>query len=598
MKLKKQILPIAQQGIIFPITLIALTAVLVTTVILLSSSFTFKQSSHYSLDNLDATALAEAGIDKAIASLNQNPQYNGESETALGSGSYTVLVTTISPGIKQVSATGYIPNKENPKTTSRASVQISEGVGVSFNYGVQVGEGGLELGNGNVINGSIYSNGDIIATSNNNTVNGDAWVAGGQQATPNQETDCSSPNCIDYIFGKNVSGENRVDIAQSFKPTSSNVLNEASFKLKKVGNPSNATVRIMGDDNGKPDKNNVLTSGILFNNLVTSNYGFTDVTFASSIPLTANTTYWLTISAPLNSSNYWIWQLDSLQSYTRGAAKWSPNWQAGNPSWNNINGDLSFKVLMGGVTTKLKATGNNFEVKGNAHANTIDNVKITKDAYFQTIINSTVQGIQNPGSSDPPPKVFPISDANIWDWQQQAALGGTIDGSITNCLSTLGPKRINGNVTINSNCNMVLKSPLYITGNLTINSNNTIRLDPSYGNTSGLVIVDGQVIIGSNNHLEGSGVGSSILMVLSNYNSKTSGISAIVVNNSGNNGVYYAKDGIIEPGNSNSYTELTAWGIRLVNNSTLDYKTGLSSTLFSSGPSGAFSVIKGTYQLK
>lgn len=587
-----------QYGAIFPLVLIALTSVLVITLVLVSNSFTFKQSSRYSLNNLEAVALAEAGIDKAIATLNKNPQYNGESETVLGSGSFSVLVTTISPGVKQITASGYIPNKANPLTTSKASVQISEGVGVSFNYGVQVGEGGLELGNGNVINGSIYSNGNIIAQSNNNTVNGDAWVAGGQQATPDQETDCSGANCLDYIFGKNVSGENRIDVAQSFRPASSSVLNKASFKLKKVGNPANASVRITTDSNGKPNKNNVLTSGTLFNNLVTSNYGFTDVTFNNSVPLTADTTYWIMIGTSSNSSNYWIWQQDSLQSYTRGAAKWSPNWQAGNPVWTSINGDLSFKVLMGGVTTKIKSEGSNFEIAGDVHANTIDNVEIEKDAYFQTIINSDVDGISNPGSADPPPKVFPISDANIDDWKAQALAGGVINTDITTCPSTLGPKKIDADVTLNSNCVITVNSPIHITGNLTLNSNNRLTLNSSYGNTSGLIIVDGQVFIGSNNKLEGSGTGSSILMVLSNYDSKTSGVSAIVIGNSGNNGVYYAKDGIIEPGNGNSYTELTAWGIKLVNNSTLNYKTGLSSTLFSSGPSGSFSVIKGTYQLK
>ena len=589
----------SQTGAIFPLALIALTSVLVITLVLISSSLTFKQSSRYSLDNLEAVGLAEAGIDKAIASLNKNPQYNGESETILGSGSYSVLVTTISPGIKQVSATGYIPNKESPVTTSKASVQISEGVGVSFNYGVQVGEGGLELGNGNIINGSIYSNGNIIAKSNNNTVNGDAWVAGGQQPTPDQETDCSGVNCFEYIFGKNVSGEDRIDVAQSFKPTSTNVLNRVSFNIKKIGNPTDAIVRLAADDNGKPAKNSILASGILYNNLVTGEYDAdgTDVTFNTTVPLTAETTYWLMISTSQDSSNYWIWQLDSLQSYTRGEAKWSPNWQSGNPSWTSISGDLSFSVSLGGVITVIRSEGNNFEIDGDVHANTVDNVEISNDAYYQTILNSTVGGISNPGSSDPPPKVFPISDANINDWKMQAEAGGEV-GSISSCQNALGPVKVDGDVDFNSNCVVTINSPIYITGDLNLNSNNRLTLNSSYGNTSGVIIVEGQVSVGSNNKLEGTGVGSSILMILSNYNSKTSGISAVIVGNEGNNGVYYAKDGIIEPGNKNNYTELTAWGIKLINNSTLDYKTGLSSTLFSSGPSGSFSVVKGTYQLK
>ena len=158
--------------------------------------------------------------------------------------------------------------------------------------------------------------------------------------------------------------------------------------------------------------------------------------------------------------------------------------------------------------------------------------------------------------------------------------------------------KVTGDVIFNSGCNVIIKSPIWITGNLTMNSNNILTLDSSYGETSGVIVVDGIVELNSNNHLNGSGVGSSLLMVLSNYDSRTSDIAAVKVNSNGNTGVYYAGTGIIEPGTSNSFKELTAWGIRLVNQSTIDYETGLSSTLFTSGPSGSYSLIKGTYQVK
>lgn len=595
-----------QLGSVFPLALIALTSTLIITVVLVSNSFTLKESSRYSLNNLEATLLAEAGIEKAIASLNKSPDtYSGEAETFLGDGSYSVSITSIGQGVKQVDSVGYIPNKTNPKTKSQTSVRISQGTGVSFNYGVQVGEGGLELGNGNIINGSIYSNGNIIAKSNNNTINGDAWVAEGLQPSPDQDAECSDPNnCFEYIFGKNVSGESRLDVAQSFKPASppsSNVLNKVEFYIKKVGNPTDVIVRLAGDDNGKPDKNNILASGILYSDRVTGNYGWIDVTFNAPAQLTMDNTYWLFISTSSSTSDYWVWQLDNLQGYGRGVAKWSPNWQAGNPSWNLISGDLSFKTFSGGVITSIKSEGNNFTVTGDVHANTIDNINILKDAYYQFLINSTVGGASHSGATVPPPKIFPISDANIIEWKDQAdgdPDGTNVTGSINDCVSTLGPIKVAGDVTFNSHCTVKISSPVWITGNLNLNSNNELVLNEIYGTTSGVIVVDGRVEIGSNNHLQGTGIGSSILMVLSNYDSKSTLIPAVVVNNEGNNGVYYAKDGIIEPGNRNNYTELTAWGIRLINNSTLNYLTGLSSTLFSGGPSGSYSVIKGTYQIK
>ena len=176
-------------------------------------------------------------------------------------------------------------------------------------------------------------------------------------------------------------------------------------------------------------------------------------------------------------------------------------------------------------------------------------------------------------------------------------------GDINDCVSTLGPIKIVGNVTFNSGCNVIIKSPVWITGTLTLNSNNVLTLDSSYGETSGVIIVGqdgatGKVILNSNNHLNGTGVGSSLLMVLSTFDSRSNNEDAIAVNSNGNTGVYYAGTGIIAPGTGNAFKELTAWKIRLINSSSIDYETGLSSSLFTSGPSGSYSLVKGTYQVK
>lgn len=589
-----------QSGQILLLVFVALGVVIFTVLSVVAGAQLYYQNSSYSLDAEKATALAEAGVDKALTSLNATGgSYNGESETVLGDGSYSVSITTVDAGTKIIQSTGYLPNKAKAKAKRNIKITASRGIGVSFVYGIQVGEGGLTLGNGNVITGSVYSNGSISGNNNNN-VTGDIWVAGGQQNFPNQQTDCTNGNCQDFIFGKVVNGQ--LDVAQSFQATSSGSLNKVSLKLYKVNNPSDVTVRIMGDNNGKPSKNNILATGTLYSSLVTVNppgYGWIDVTFDTLPNISANTTYWIMVDTSANSNNYWVWQKDLTQSYTRGQPAWSPDWSVGNPTWNLFNQDLSFKVTMVGGQTSV--TGHDdFKVGGNIHANTIIGLEIAKDAYYQTISNTSVGGTSHPGSADPPPKVFPISDANVTDWKSQVDKPETTTvGDITNCVSTLGPRKIVGNVTFNSNCSVTVKSPIWITGNFTINGNNIIQLDSSYGSTSGVIAVDGVVTLGTNNQLKGTGVGSSLLMVLSTYDSiANNGASAIIVNNTGNSGVYYASRGIIEPGNHNAYKELTGWGIKLVNNSTINYETGLSSTLFSSGPSGTYSLVKGTYQVK
>lgn len=586
---------INQKGQIFILAIVVLSLVMLNTLVIISNSLNLSRSSKYTLQEVQAINLAEAGIDKAIATLNSaSSTYTGESETPLGPGTFEISVTTKDAATKIIQSTGYIPNKADNKVKRVVKIEATKGIGVSFIYGIQVGEGGLALGNNNLVTGSIYSNGSITA-NNNNQITGDVWVAGGPQGSPDQQTDCANGNCTDFIFGKSVNGENRLDVAMSFKPQITQVINKISLKLKKFGAPSDITVRIMGDSSGKPDKNNVLTTGILSSSLVTGSYGFIDVAFSSNPTLNADTTYWIMLDTSSNNTNYWSWQNDISQGYTRGNPMWSPTWNTGNPTWNSFSGDLAFKTTMGGQITKVDG-GSHFEVGGSVHANTIENTEIAGDAHYQVISNSEVGGVSYPGSADPPPKIFPISDSNVNEWKSQAESNGVSTGNVTTCQATINSKKIVGSLTFDSNCTSTIKSPLWITGDLTLNNGNILKLDSSYGSTSGIIIVEGQVNLGNNNQLQGTGVGSSILMVLSNYDSRANGISAVKVNNTGNSGVFYADKGIIEPGNSNSFKELTAWQIKLTNNATIDYETGLSSSLFTSGPSGSYTLVKRSYQ--
>lgn len=601
---------IREDGEVLVIVIAALGVVLFTVLFIIAGAQLYFQNASYSVNAEKAMALAEAGIDKAINSLNKTGgSYTGEFETVLDGGSYSVSITAKDAANKLVEVTGYVPNKSKPKAKRTIKITASRGVGVAFVYGVQVGEGGLEMGNSNVVTGSIHSNGSITGNEGNE-ITGDVWVAGGPQAQADQATDCEGANCTDLIFGTQVSGQSQLDVVQSFKPTISTVLNRISLKVKKIGSPQDLTVRIMKDKQGEPDKNQVLATGTLFTSLVSVNYGWIEVAFDVLPSLTAGTPYWIMVDTSSSPSSYWAWQADLAKSYTCGnpdlcKAMWSDNWSAGNPSWTLINADLSFKTFMGGAPTKIDGgRGKAITVKkdtqgkgGDVHANTIRNIDMQGAAYFQILENSTAASY-NPGSPDPPPKVFPISDANVTDWESQAQIAGVTTGDITTCPDILGPGKIVGNVTFGTNCNVIIKSPVWITGNLTFNSNNILRLDSSYGETSGVIMVDGQITMGTNNKLFGTGQGSSILMALSKYDSRQNGISAITITNTDNSGVFYASKGIIEPGNRNSFKELTAWGIRLINNGTINYETGLSSTIFQSGPSGSYTLAKGTYQVR
>lgn len=326
---------INERGQAFIFGIIVVGVVMVTTLLITGGAQLSYQNSTYSLQAEKATALAEAGIDKALASLNRSGgSYNGESETIFGDGSYSIKITEKDAGTKIIEATGYLPNKIKPKTKRTVRIEASKGVGTSFVYGIQVGEGGLELGNTNTVKGSVYSNGNISG-GNGNEITGDAWVAAGPAPDPDQQTDCTGSNCQDFVVGRTWSGNDQLDAAQSFKPATSGLLNKVSIKIKKVGtNLPNETVRILKDDNGSPDKNGVLATGTLYSSLVTGSFGWIDVTFTTSPNLTAETTYWLMIDTSSDIDKYWQWQNDLAGSYNRGLPKWSDDWSKGNPAWN------------------------------------------------------------------------------------------------------------------------------------------------------------------------------------------------------------------------------------------------------------------------
>lgn len=602
MRIKNQANFSAENGQILALVLVALGVVLFTVLFIIGGSQVFFQNASYSANSEKAMALAEAGVDKALASLNKTGgSYNGETETVFGDGSYSVTITNKDATTKIIQATGYIPDKTNPKVKRTVIIQTSKGEGISFVYGMQIGNGGLQMGNNDTIVGSIYSNGNILG-GDGSMFTGDVWVAGAGQAAADQQSDCFGANCQDYIFGKNVGGENRQDVAQSFKPSADGVLNKVSLKLQRSGSPANPTVRIMGDASGKPNKNNVLATGTLSANLVSTQPppAFVDVTFNTSPNLNGGTPYWIMIhSQSLDNANYWIWSNDFAGGYTQGAPKWSSNWQSS--SWTGISpGDLGFQTFMGGGPTSL-SLANNSVVNGNVHANTITggNMTISRDAYYQTLGPSvTVSGTKHPGSSDPPPAVFPISDANITDWKNQALAAGPPGGSILSCVATLGPGKINGNVSLGNLCNVKVFSPVWITGTLNLGNNTKLTLDQSFGAASGMIIVDGKTTLGNTVDFVGSGTSGSYLMLLSTYNSALNGGNAIDSGNSSFSGIIYAPYGKVELANGANFRELTAREIELGNDATLNYQSGLASTFFSSGPAGSFSLVKGTYQVK
>lgn len=543
-----------------------------------------------------ARQAAQAGIEKTVWCLNQSSgancggsygfSFSGESNVPLGdSAYYTTTVDTVNGNLRTVTSTGYFPSVSRPIST----VVLKADIGIdtqeaSFHYGVQSGRGGFVMGENAFVDGNIYANGDVNG-SNGAYVTGDVYVAGGTALSPEEQ---QTINDSDYEFGR-VSPT--IDIAQSFKLSSSNVVNKISLYIRKVGAPSDVTVRILADNGGVPSKT-IIGTGTLGASLVTATYEWIDVSFAAPPALVGGLTYWLSIDATEMSNKYW--QIGSLANsgYGNGIGMVSANWNAASPVWSDAGRDYDFKIWTGGVTTAIK----DLHVLGDAHANTLTNDAIDKDAYYQTKTGTTVGGTSHPGSADPGPQDLPISEGQIAQWKADAAAGGTITGdkNFDGTTGTIGPKKITGNLTVINNGRLTITGTIYVQGNLDISNNGLIALDPGYGANSGQIIVDGTVNIDNNAIFTNSGTAGSYILVLTTNPSVNPGAPAMTLSNNGAAAIFYASSGMINVSNNASLKEVTAFVLNLANNASVQYESGLANVNFSSGPGASWMLMVGT----
>lgn len=479
----------------------------------------------------------------------------------------------------------------------KVETKVVAGVGASFNYGVQTGNGGFLMDNNAGVNGNVYSNGDIIGSSNT-FITGTAIAANSAALTTDQanEGPAVPSNSIDF---RNSSATQ--DFAQSFALSTTSPINKIELYLKKTGTPSNATVRIVTNSGSNPGTV-TLTTGTLSASTVTTNYGWVTVTFGTNVLLTQGTTYWLVVDSSSNSaSNYYT--IGANAAYTDGQAKvgqYSGTWTNTSPAGL----DSYFRIYLGGVTSEISNIIVGTAGVGNAHAHTVNNVTVHGNLYCQEGSgnqNETGGSISCDTSvADPVPQAFPLSEGNIIQWKDDALAGGVINGNYTPTgdFSTLGPKKIEGNLVLPDNHTLTITGTVWVAGNVIAPNNNIIQLASGYGNSSGIVITDGYIRFDNNVSFEGSGSANSYVFFISTSScpnaANCSGYDAIeLVNNVGQDGdevVVYAQNGTIDFNNNALVKMATGYKIHLSNNVTITYVAGLANVNFSSGPGGTWNI--------
>lgn len=119
------------------------------------------QASQNVLKSRESYAVAEALHEDVLYRLQNGMNVSTIENLTLNGYSASTTVTDVSGG-KQVTSVG-----DRDSFIKKVSSYVVTGSGTSFNYGVQAGEGGIELQNTSSILGNAYSNGPIVGAGRN-----------------------------------------------------------------------------------------------------------------------------------------------------------------------------------------------------------------------------------------------------------------------------------------------------------------------------------------------------------------------------------------------------------------------------------------------
>jgi hypothetical protein len=415
--------------------------------------------------------LSEGGIEDALIRLiNGSTVVSGDVLTI--NGQTTTITLTTSPSGRIIESLA-----DYQGANRKMRLQVIAGVGVSFNYAVQTGNGGFIFSNNAGVNGNVYANGDIQGSSNT-FVTGTAIAANSVSLTTDQVNDSPATPTNNISFRNTNTTQ---DIAQSFQVSVTSPINRLQVYLRKVGTPSNITVRIVTDSAGAPSTN-VIDTATINSSLITTSYGWIDALFTTNVQLTAGTTYWLILdNSATSASSYYV--IGGNSSYSNGSARigqYAGTWNATSP----VGLDTYFKVYLGGLTSTISNVIVGTGSVGDARAHNVTGTTVRGSLYCQT--GSGNNKACNTSLPDPEPQPFPVSDANIDQWKMEGEAGGIIAGNYTQNGGTIGPKKITGNLTLSGT--VTVAGTLWVQGNVIMTNGAIIRLASAYGADSGTIV--------------------------------------------------------------------------------------------------------------
>lgn len=243
----------------------------------------------------------------------------------------------------------------------------------------------------------------------------------------------------------------------------------------------------------------------------------------------------------------------------------------------------------------------NCTIGGDAHADRVRNSDVTGDVYYKDdptdVSGTSVGGTKYPDS--PTPQEIDLPDLDLTQWRQAAENGGIVNGDYEpSDGESLGPMKIDGDLTIGNGVDITLTGPLWVTGDVFTDNNSSITLDSSFGMNSTVILADhypndisdgGKILLDNGSTIYGSGTDGSYILFMSTNDSLNENDPAVEVKNNASGAIILALNGLAYFWNNSDVAAIAGESIIMRNNAVLNYDdAGLmpSDAVFWTGETG------------
>jgi hypothetical protein len=462
-----------------------------------------------SLETRKSITTAEVLNDDAYYRLNRGMTLPSTLVLSLNNSTSTATVIDIGTTSKQILTTSI--SKQTTRST-KATFNFG-GSAAPISYALHTGNGGFQITGGSRVIGNVFANGSVVGWGGGNVAGSVTAASPLVEALATGNTDTSA------IYGSIDVGKinNIQQIGQSFSVSTTTVVTDFSFYVKKTGSPSNGTLRIYNSGGSNVGNSQQGSTGSLSAASVDSGYEWVDVYPYSPITLSAGVTYWITMESQGSSgASYYSFATNNsafsdgtLKTRTKTGTHWdsyidaSPNTQ-----------DILFGAYTGGSTYISGNGWDTFAITGNANAGTINSTEVAGALYCQNG-NMNLQACDS-SLPVPTPVDLPIYTEKIANWKAQASAGTvrnsdwTINGG--EAASTTGAMKINGDLNLSGGAELTLNGPLYVTGTITVGGGTTIKLASGYSTLDEFIVANHVRLTGGGS-ITGSGSAGSYVVV-------------------------------------------------------------------------------------